>query len=128
MARIRHQIPVIMPPGYALKGATRATMTAPLPAPSPQAVAQALADRMWAVATSEDHEISWCRGDVYRAADSELHGALVAAYGINDEIADRVRALLSKYGPDDAMQGTSGRGIASYVEFALNNDDHAYNY
>lgn len=127
---LRSRIPVIMPPGYALKGDTRATMTTPLPAPDPQAIAQALAERMWSVATSDDHEIAWYRSDAYRAADSELHGALMAAYGINDETVDRVRALLSEYGPDDALQGTTGRGVASYVEFALSadGDDYRYNF
>src|SRR3954454_24739845 len=111
---LRDRIPVILPAGYALKN----TATVKVNTPGPRQVAQALAERMWAVATSEDHEAAWCRGDIYRTADSELHGALMTAYGITDQAADRVRALLSEYGPDDSLQGTTGRGIASYVQFA----------
>jgi hypothetical protein len=83
-----------------------------------QAIAQQAAELLWAAATSEDHGVAWSRSPVYQAAEQAFMSAAKLAYGLTGPEADATRELLSEYGPHDALQGTTGRGIYSYVQAA----------
>jgi hypothetical protein len=84
-----------------------------------QAVAQQAAELLWACATSEDHGVAWYRSAVYQGAEAAFLSAAKLAYGLYQDEAEAVRDLLSEYGPHDALQGTSGRGVFSYVQAAF---------
>jgi hypothetical protein len=91
-------------------------------------LAQRQAEMMWKVATAEDHAITWYKSPVYRHQELAFMATVQIAYGCSRMIAHRVRSLLSEYGPDDSLQGTTGRGIYSYVQFARANSRSDYHY
>ena len=83
-----------------------------------QVVVQQLAEALDVV-----HSAHWPRatttpiGRVYPHLLAALHAAIKAVYGIGDVRTRKVLILLANRGADDACPGTSGRGIASYVEY-----------
>lgn len=86
-----------------------------------------LAEAMWAIATSDKHNVADGRGTVYVLTETALLHAIWHIYGLTDDQCRHVRDLLSEYGPDDQLTGTSRRGIESYIEFAkLNPRKHSY--
>jgi hypothetical protein len=93
-----------------------------------QVYVQRLAEMMWKTATSENHAIARYDLPVYANLERALIAAIREVYGLTLLKARRVRDLLSKYGPDDSLTGTTGRGIASYVQFVRENTarDHYY--
>lgn len=91
-------------------------------------LAQRMAEMMWKVATAEDHAIAWSRCPLYKHQEQAFMATVQVAYGCSRLIARRVRDLLSEYGPDDSLQGTTGRGVYSYVQFARANSRSEYHY
>lgn len=83
-----------------------------------QVLAQRMAEQLWRIATSDSYDISWCRSPVCRHADLAFRAAVRMAYGVSDLVARRVRDLLAEHGPDSSLQGTTGRGVESYVQYA----------
>jgi hypothetical protein len=92
-----------------------------------QRIAQQAADLAWACGTCEDRAVAFYQSDVYRAAHAAFRAAVILAYGLADAETDATENLLSEYGPDDSLQGTSGRGVFSYVQAARQNvaEQHA---
>jgi hypothetical protein len=84
-----------------------------------QEIAQLSARLMWACATSENHGLASSRSPAYVAAETAFVAVVREVYGVSESLAGTVRDLLAEYGPDDALSGTSGRGVASYVQFAV---------
>lgn len=93
-----------------------------------QVFCQRLAEQYWAAATSDNHGIAWYRSPVYKHLAQAFIASVEVTYGVSRTIAARVRCLLAEYGPDDSLTGTSGRGVASYVEFARDNSSRRYVY
>lgn len=81
-------------------------------------LAQRMAEQVYAIATCENHDIAWSRSPVYRHMDLAFRAAVQVAYSVTPLTAGRVRDLLSQYGPDDSLQGTTGHGVFSYVQAA----------
>jgi hypothetical protein len=81
-----------------------------------QKLAQKAAELLWACATSYDHAIAWSRSPVYQAAETCFLWTVREAYQLSAEQAEAVRSLLAEYGPDDSLQRTTGRGVASYIQ------------
>lgn len=94
-----------------------------------QAIAQRAAEYAWACGTSEDSAVASSASAVYRAADHAFATAVITAYGLTAEEAEEARELLAEYGPDDALRGTTGRGVFSYVQAARDKaaERHAWN-
>lgn len=84
---------------------------------------QSIASALWNVATSEDRRLSSGDSRTYRHLEIALIDAIRVVYHVNRKRANQVRDLLAEYGPDDSLYGTEGRGIASYVQFALQHDE-----
>lgn len=93
-----------------------------------QVFCQQLAVQYWAAATSENHGIAWSRSPVYKHLALALTASVEVAYAVSRRVAERTRCLLAEYGPDDSLQDTAGRGVASYVEFAKTHSERAYAY
>lgn len=85
------------------------------------ALAQTMAEALWAVATSENNAIARYDSPTYRHAEQAFIASVQTVYGITRDRARRVRDLLCEYGPDDSLTGTIGRGVSSYVQFTLHN-------
>ena len=83
-----------------------------------QAIAQQAAELLWAIATCEDSAVARFDSGPYRAAELAFSTAVIAAYDLDAAEAAEARDLLAEYGPHDAMTGTTGRGIYSYVQLA----------
>lgn len=83
-----------------------------------QALAQQAAELLWSCAISDDSAIAYYRSPVYQAAEAAFTWAVREAYSLTDIQAMAVRDLLAEYGPDDSLTGTTGRGVASYVQAA----------
>lgn len=82
---------------------------------------QAIADALWQAATSENHEIAGYRSATYQGLQRAFVAAIREVYHLGPVRANKVRDLLAEYGPDDSLQGTTGRGIASYVQYVKDN-------
>lgn len=92
--------------------------------PHDKQACQKIAEALWAAATSENRNIAWGRGTVYRALELALEDALFHVYDIGGRTADHVRDLLSELGPNDGAYGTGNLwGVESYVLFAIENPD-----
>lgn len=91
-------------------------------------IAQRMAEAMWAVATSEDHSIAYCRSATYLAVERALLATLREVYHLTPLTARKVRDLLAEYGPLDSLSGTTGWDIASYVQFARTHNRNQYHY
>jgi len=85
------------------------------------ALAQAVAETYWRAATSENNDVAWCGTATYQTLTRALIVTVQAVYQITPHMAHKVRDLVSEYGPHDSLVGTSGRGVASYVEYAFAN-------
>lgn len=88
----------------------------------PDAIARAL----WLAGTSEDSDISSSRSATYLALEMALQEVLWHVFHLTTNEARHARDLLSEYGPDDKLTGTSYRGIHGYAEFAMANKRKAY--
>jgi hypothetical protein len=82
-------------------------------------VCQRAAEALWQAATSDVRDIAWCRSPVYVALDRAFKISLRSVYGLKPARVNQVSDLLAEYGPDDSLTDTRGRGVASYVEYAL---------
>lgn len=84
-------------------------------------VPDAIARALWAAAVSDDHDIANSRAAVYRLLETALEDALFHVFKLTAPEAHHARDLLSEYGPDDTLTGTTSRGIQGYAEFAILN-------
>lgn len=91
-------------------------------------LAQRLAEQMYAVATSDNHEIARYDSGTYRHMELAFVAAVEVAYGVSRKMAQRVSSLLAEYGPDNSLRGTRGRGVFSYVQFARTHSAADYGY
>src|SRR5579859_6474590 len=82
---------------------------------------QTLAEAMYAVATSNNHNIASSTGNVYPNMDKVFMLALIETYKLTTTQADRVRELLTELGPNDTARDMKGNGVESYVNFAIMN-------
>jgi hypothetical protein len=92
-----------------------------------QRVCQLAAEALWTAATSDDPGISGSWNASYKALERAFVLSVRAVYGLSALKANRVRDLLAELGPDDGAVGTSGWGVASYVEYVkTNRESSAY--
>lgn len=80
---------------------------------------QQVAETYWAAAASRNPALCTSRTPVYEHLGQALRAAIREVYGLSDLMARRVHRLLSFYGPDDSLTGTTGSGIESYVQSVL---------
>lgn len=85
------------------------------------ALCQKIAESLWEAGTSDNNDIAGYRTTIYRNLERAFTECVRVVYGLGATRAGQVRELLSEYGPHDSLQGTNGRGIASYVEFVKAN-------
>ena len=78
---------------------------------------QTLAEAFWQAATSNDRAIANYTSPTYKAVQRAFLVSVRTVYGLGARRAERVLDLLSELGPNDGVYGTSGYGVASYVEY-----------
>jgi hypothetical protein len=86
-----------------------------------QKLCQTIAEAYWQAATSNDHAIANWKSPTYRALQRAFLASVRTVYGLGARRAERVLDLLSELGPNDGAYGTSGYGVASYVEYVRTN-------
>jgi hypothetical protein len=85
---------------------------------------QLAAHTLWACATSDDRNLASYDSKAYRSAERAFVAIVRTEYGLSALMAGRVRNLLAEYGPRDSLIGTTGHGVASYVQYVKANRGH----
>jgi hypothetical protein len=82
---------------------------------------QTVAEAMWAVATSNNREVTGYRTDTYQNMEKVLNSVVKLTYDLTDAQVVMFRDILCELGPYDGYNQSPHMGTRSYVDYAIQN-------
>lgn len=83
-----------------------------------RALVQLAANYLYEV-MSQDNMLAVHTSATYKSAVKAFIAVLREVYKLGEVRAEKIRSAVATYGPDDSLEGTTARGVESYVQFVI---------